>query len=68
MLNKQLVLEELRKCGNDPIYFIKKYVKIRHPTKGLIPFATYDYQDKLVKDYLKHRFNVILKARQLRHF
>ena len=31
--------EEYVRCRKDPIYFIKKYGKIRHPTKGLLPFA-----------------------------
>jgi hypothetical protein len=64
-ITKQQILAELRRCGNDPVYFINKYVKIRHPTRGLIPFAMYDYQEELVRDYVEHRFNVILKARQL---
>lgn len=59
------ILEEIRKCGNDPVYFIKNYVKIRTTTKGLIPFKLFDYQEDLIRNYMKHRFNVILKARQL---
>jgi len=64
-ISKQTMKEELRKCGQDPIYFLKNYVKISHPTKGLIPFTTFDYQDDLLKDFKDHRFNIILKARQL---
>ncbi len=64
-LTKEQIKEEVRKCGNDPIYFLKNYVKITHATKGLIPFTTFDYQDELLKDFNDHRFNVILKARQL---
>ena len=64
-ISKQTMKEELRKCGQDPIYFLKNYVKISHPTKGLIPFSTFDYQDDLLKDFKDHRFNIILKARQL---
>tara|TARA_Y100001938_G_C8053314_1_gene413058 strand:- start:55 stop:1536 length:1482 start_codon:yes stop_codon:yes gene_type:complete len=32
---------------------------------GLILFNTYDFQDQLLADFNDHRFNVILKARQL---
>ena len=64
-LTKEAVKEEIRKCGNDPIYFLKNYVKITHPLKGQIPFTTFDYQDTLLSDFNDHRFNVILKARQL---
>lgn len=56
---------EIIRCGKDPHYFINKYVRIQHPVRGLIPFKTFDYQDQMIQDYLDHRFNVILKARQL---
>lgn len=64
-MNKQTLRNEIITCGRDPNYFIRKYVRIQHPTRGLIPFALFDYQETLIKDYIKHRFNVILKARQL---
>ena len=57
--------KEIISCGRDPIYFIKRYVKIKHPKRGLIPFQTFPYQEGLVNDYQISRFNVILKARQL---
>jgi len=64
-LTKKEVMKEIVRCGKDPNYFINNYAKITHPQKGLIPFKLYDFQEDLVKDYLDHRFNVILKARQL---
>jgi hypothetical protein len=64
-LTKEQIKEEIRKCGNDPIYFLKNYVKITHALKGQIPFSTFDYQDDLLSDFNDHRFSVILKARQL---
>ena len=63
--SKSRQVKELIKCGKDPTYFIKKYVKIQHPTRGLIKFDTYPFQDDCVKDFVDHRFNVILKSRQL---
>lgn len=57
--------KEILKCGKDPVYFFNRYVKIQHPQKGAIPFKTFDFQDNCVNDFLKHRFNVVLKARQL---
>ena len=62
---KRSLKEEIIKCGKDPVYFIKTYVRIQHPVRGLIPFALWDYQEKLLNDYASHRFNVVLKARQL---
>lgn len=57
--------KEILKCAKDPIYFMNKYVKIQHPTKGALPFATYPFQDQCVADFRRHKFNVVLKARQL---
>ena len=64
-LNKQRQIKEIIRCGKDPVYFFNKYVKIQHPTRGLIPFNTYDFQDDCIKHFVDHRFNVILKSRQL---
>tara|TARA_Y100000310_G_scaffold339011_1_gene430325 strand:+ start:4691 stop:6301 length:1611 start_codon:yes stop_codon:yes gene_type:complete len=64
-INKQRQVREIVKCGKDPAYFFNKYVKIQHPTRGLIPFNTYTFQDDCVKDFVSHRFNIILKSRQL---
>ena len=33
--------------------------------RGLIPFNTYNFQDECVEAFQKHRFNIILKSRQL---
>ena len=63
--SKNRQVKELIRCGKDPVYFINKYVKIQHPTKGLVRFDTYDFQDVCLKDFVDHRFNVILKSRQL---
>ena len=64
-VNKQKQIKEIVKCGKDPSYFINKYVKIQHPTRGLVPFDTYSFQDDCLKDFVDHRFNIILKSRQL---
>jgi len=64
-ISKSEVKKEITKCGKDPAYFLNNYAKISHPEKGLIPFKTYDFQTELLKSYNDHRFNVILKARQL---
>ena len=64
-MNKNLQVKEIIKCGKDPSYFLKKYIKIQHPTKGLVNFDTYDFQDECLKDFVDHRFNIILKSRQL---
>jgi len=58
-------ISELQKCSNDPVYFIEKYVKIQHPTKGTLPFRLYDFQKESIEDFVEHRFNIVLKSRQL---
>jgi len=59
---------EVIKCGKDPHYFINKYVKILSSETGhggLVPFITYPFQDDCLDEFIKHRFNVIVKSRQL---
>ena len=41
-------VEELRKCYEDPIYFIKNYVYITNIDKGVIKFSLYDFQEEIV--------------------
>ena len=53
------------KCGQDPIYFIKNYVYIGHPTKGTVKFDLYPFQEDCIKDFLEYKYNIILKSRQL---
>jgi len=61
----EVIKSELKKCSSDPIYFLKNYVMIAHPTKGLLPFSTYEFQEEVINNFSKHRFNIILKSRQL---
>tara|TARA_R110001583_G_scaffold16272_8_gene66674 strand:- start:11196 stop:12818 length:1623 start_codon:yes stop_codon:yes gene_type:complete len=63
--NKSRQVSEIIKCGKDPLYFFNSYAKIQHPVKGLIPFNTYQFQNTCVQDFIDHRFNIILKSRQL---
>ena len=64
-ITKEQAREEIKKCGSDPIYFLKNYVKISHPLKGYVPFTTFAFQDDLLKSFNDHRYNIILKSRQL---
>ena len=65
IISKQRQIKEIVRCGKDPVYFMNKYVKIQHPTRGMIDFNTYPFQDDCVADFNNHRFNIILKSRQL---
>ena len=62
---RQVVRAEYVKCAKDPVYFMRKYVKIQHPIRGTIPFLTYPFQDRAVADFGKYRKNIVLKSRQM---
>ncbi len=57
-------IQELKRCAQDPVYFINNYVMIQHPVKGAIPFELYDYQIKMVEAFKEHRFTCTLSSRQ----
>lgn len=65
MGSKQQHVKEIIKCGKDPNYFFKHYLKIQHPVRGLIPFDTFPFQDECVDQFNDNRFNIVLKSRQL---
>lgn len=48
-------LIEYQNCMDDPIYFIKNYVKIVHVDQGLIPFKMWDFQEELIRLLWKER-------------
>lgn len=56
--------QEIYKCTQSFSYFCHKYIKILHPTKGLVPFIIFNYQKRVIQDYDKNRFNIISKFRQ----
>lgn len=59
------IYDELVRCVKDPVYFIDNYAKIQHPVRGLVPFKTYPYQKDAIRGFIEHRFNIVLKGRQL---
>jgi hypothetical protein len=59
-------MDELLKCGRDPIYFFNNYVNIQYGGgQGSGLFKTYPFQEDCIADFEKNRFNIILKSRQL---
>ena len=42
---KQIIKQEYIKCAKDPVYFMKKYCWIQHPTRGRIQFNLYPFQE-----------------------
>lgn len=58
------MLEEMRKCIDDPIYFAETYFKIVHVDDGLIPFKLYEYQKEAIKLASENRKFVMNASRQ----
>ena len=57
-------VQEVIKCSEDPVYFIKKYIKIVSLDKGLIPFDMYHFQEEMVSKFHDNRFNIAKLPRQ----
>ena len=57
-------IAEYLKCAEDPIYFIRTYIKIVSLDEGVIPFKMYDFQESMVDKFHKHRFNIAKLPRQ----
>ena len=55
---------EYQKCMEDPIYFIKNYIKIVSLDEGLVPFSMYDFQEEIVNTIHNDRFTICKLPRQ----
>lgn len=62
---REEIVAEILKCAKQPAYFLTNHAFIQHPTKGLIPFRLFPFQEDLVQGFVQHRKNIVLKARQL---
>ncbi len=63
--DKKELLIEYAKCSQDFCYVIESYFETFDKTReGYVPFELFDGQKKLVDNYKKHRFNLVLKYRQ----
>ena len=58
-------IAEIVKCSEDPIYFIKNYVKIVNVDKGLIPFDMWPFQENMVNTFHNNRFCIAKMPRQV---
>ena len=56
---------EIAKCAEDPVYFIKTYVKIVNVDRGLIPFDMWDFQEDMVRTFHENRFTIAKMPRQV---
>lgn len=58
-------LDEIAKCIEDPVYFIKTYVKIVNVDKGLVPFEMWPFQEEMVRTFHDNRFSIAKMPRQV---
>ena len=58
-------VKEIIKCTEDPVYFIRKYVKIVNVDLGLVPFDMWNFQEKMVQDFHENRFCICKMPRQV---
>jgi len=62
---KTAIKREYSKCVSDPVHFMRKYCTIQHPKRGKIKFDLYDFQENMLNEFKEHRYNIMLKSRQL---
>lgn len=61
---EEQIIEFLR-CKEDPVYFAKKYIKIVNVDDGLVNFKMWPFQERLVTNFHKNRFNICKMPRQV---
>ena len=57
-------VQEFIKCSQDPVYFIRNYIKIVNLDQGIVGFDLYDFQEDMVNRFHEHRFNIAKLPRQ----
>jgi len=62
---QELLKIEYKKCLESPVYFMKHYVKIKHPIRGTILFNLFKFQEETLQSFHDYKFNIILKSRQM---
>jgi hypothetical protein len=58
-------VKEYKKCADDPVYFIEKYVKFMTLDKGITNVNLYDFQKDLINTYHDNRMVIVKCGRQL---
>ena len=57
-------VQKFIKCSQDPVYFIRNYIKIVNLDEGIVNFDLYDFQEDMVNRFHEHRFNIAKLPRQ----
>lgn len=59
------MIEELKRCAQDPIHFIRNYVYIKTVKYGKMKFNLYDYQEEYINLMLNNDRVITLQSRQV---
>ena len=57
-------VSEYVKCEEDPIYFIRNYMKIVAVDEGLVDFNLWDFQEEMINKFVDNRFVICKMPRQ----
>jgi hypothetical protein len=60
----QQMADELERCTTDPLYFIENFVYIQ-TGGGEALFKPFPYQREMIQNFIDHRNNIMLTARQM---
>jgi len=58
-------VEEYVKCAQNPVHFVKTYVKIVHVDRGIVNFDLWPFQETFISTAIKERFVVAKMPRQV---
>ena len=66
MTSQTLTRDELKILANvtRDVFYFSKFNYVINPIKGKVPFLLYPYQNSVLYNFIKERFNIILKFRQ----
>ena len=59
-----LRLEQCMDPKTGPLFFMKEFMMIQHPTKGSMVYHPWGYQKRLIETYHNYRFSISLMPRQ----
>lgn len=54
----------IERCKKSAMFFMRNFIRIKHPLMGSVPFNPWQYQIEAVKAFRTHRMNIFWKCRQ----
>lgn len=66
IIQQYITKDELRTLArvSQDVFFFSEFIYVINPIKGKVPFKLYPYQKSVLYQFVKERFNIILKFRQ----